>query len=241
MARLKGGITIDPSFFRQIEEFIQDNKNSVKNFKFGMDAAVMLYAYTTLAEAQKRSLGPLDPRMVGKRMTGHRFIGSSSGDVRRQPLYTSTAWKIPVRRISGAYFSGWFVKRVSLGVWMLSNNSREAYFIEFGINHAGTGLHDSAGNRVRIRRPILKLSVLAAYNFAASTNFDLVAFKGIFTSTYHSPHLYDPPTHRSSYNMSSGLEGQLRNMASSMSREQTGALMKSNSAWWSAASSRASK
>lgn len=240
MARFKTNtFQIDPSFFQQVREFIEDNRNSAKNFKFGMDAAVGLYAYTTLAEAQKRSAGPIDPQMRGTRLSGHRFIGNSNGEVRRQPIYSSTAWKIPVRRISGAYFSGWYAKRISLGYWMVSNTSREAYFIEFGINHQGTGLSDSAGNRVRIRRPILKLSVLAAYNYAEGTNFDLVAFQGIFESTYHSPHLYDPPTHRSPVSISAGLQSQLQKMASGLSTEATGAMMKSNSAWWSAASQRA--
>jgi hypothetical protein len=216
MARYKG-FYIDPNFFRQVEEFIQDNRHSAKNVKFGMDAVVMLYAMTALGEAQRRSRGPVDPRETGRRLSGHRFIGSVSGPSRREPLYSPTAWKIPVRRITGAYFSGWYTQRLALAYWMLSNHSREAYFIEFGINHQGTGVRDTAGNRVRIRRPILKLSVLAAYNIASQTNMDTGRISRNICRNVSLAELYASPTHGANrtYPVNANIMNALQNVAAS--------------------------
>ena len=61
------------------------------------------------------------------------------------------AWRVPVRRISGLYFASWKVRMVNRHTAELYNDSREAYFIEFGINPRGEGR--------RVRRPIRKLSL----------------------------------------------------------------------------------
>jgi hypothetical protein len=91
-------------------------------------------ALVHLGFAQKYSAGPVDP-------------------LQQNP---EAAWKVPVRRISGRYFFGWKIRRVTLGVWQVYNDSREAFFIEFGIHRNPTTGGVSAR---RIRRPINKLSV----------------------------------------------------------------------------------
>jgi hypothetical protein len=72
----------------------------------------------------------------------------------------SQAWKVPVRRITGTYYSSWKVRR-ALGGWQLYNDSREAYFIEFGINWRGQGR--------RVRRPIRKMSLRKTLQFMMTT------------------------------------------------------------------------
>lgn len=66
------------------------------------------------------------------------------------------AYKIPVQRITGRYFAGWTQRRLGNGHWILYNDSYEAYLIEYGIFQ-------------RVRRPILKLSVLGMLRFIQTT------------------------------------------------------------------------
>jgi hypothetical protein len=128
--RRKSFIQITDNSFNQIEEYLRwaETVGSPRNFNFGMNALVMFMAYTNLGIAQKMSAGPVDPQMKN----------------------AAAAWKIPVRRISENYFYGWKVRRLGFGSWQLYNDSREAYFIEFGIHQSGA----------RVRRPIRKLSLL---------------------------------------------------------------------------------
>lgn len=165
---------LSSSYFKQLEDWYNDNLRSAEEMMFAIDRTMMGYAYVTVGAAQRRSAGPLDPRSTNTRYipTGHYFVGSQAGSntpARRVQTYTvhsPLAWKIPVRRITGAYYKGWYARRVAPGIWEVSNKSREAYYIEYGINHIGTGAVGPAGQRVRIRRPILKLSVLEALTFA---------------------------------------------------------------------------
>lgn len=149
--RMRGtAIEISPSFFQELDEFIADNKANIESVHWATDKIIMGYAYSTVGFAQKRSAGLVDYQMKNK----------------------AAAWLIPVRRITGAYWTGWYAERLAPSVWMVSNKSREAYYIEFGINHTGTG-KQSTGGKVRIRRPILKLSIMEAMAFAVGTNFDI--------------------------------------------------------------------
>lgn len=162
------GFYIDPGSIDAFYQYAQDFKDNAEQFKFGMDKVIMMYAYLALAGAQKRSLGQVDPQMAN----------------------IAAAWKVPVRRITGAYFLGWEVQHLSLGVWALTNNSREAYFIEFGINHTITGAVGPNGMRVRIRRPIMKLACLEAIKIARESNavmnefVTMVAPSGLYQSPY---------------------------------------------------------
>lgn len=106
--------------------------------KINMLKLTQVMAFANQGFARKMSFGPEDP-------TGRN---------------TSLAWRIPVRRISSRYYLGWKVKEVPNG-WMVYNDSREAYYIEFGINWRGEGR--------RVRRPILRLSLLKTLEFMATT------------------------------------------------------------------------
>jgi hypothetical protein len=125
----RGVLSISLDTFNAIEEWIKWGE-SVKSeliTRRGMDILVRFMAYTNQGIAQRMSAGPLDP----------------------QQQRPQEAWKIPVRRITERYYFGWKVRRIGFGTWQLYNDSREAYFIEFGIHVSGR----------RVRRPIRKLSL----------------------------------------------------------------------------------
>lgn len=96
---------------------------------FYMNELVKMMALLNQGYARAMSFGPYDP-------------------TERHPEY---AWKTPVRRISQRYYLGWKVKQMRMGTFLLYNEEREAYFIEFGINWLGEGR--------RVRRPVRKLSL----------------------------------------------------------------------------------
>lgn len=167
MGRLGGtAYSISPSYFNQLRELAADFRTDSEKVMFGIDRAVAGYAAVCLGYAQRRSRGFLDPS-------------------EQNPQW---AWKIPVRRISGQYLVGWRVQHVGIGTWRTYNESREAYYIEFGINHEGTGVSGPQGTQVRIRRPILKLSVMDTIAFVRGTELDWLEFRGAFSlASYHSP------------------------------------------------------
>ena len=151
-------IQLDPSFFEAIENAILQSMRIRRQMPIAMDRLVRFMSYAHLGFAQKRSLGPVDP-------------------MQRRPEF---AWKIPVRRISGRYFFGWKVKRVGMGHYKMYNDSREAFFIEFGIHRNPYTGKPSAR---RIRRPIMKLSFLENLRFIQSTH---VANR-VWSSLYYPP------------------------------------------------------
>lgn len=118
-------------------------------FHIGMNQLCQLMAYVNQSFARKMSFGPEDP--AGTR--------------------SELAWKIPVRRITNRYYLGWKVRPIR-GGWQLYNDSREAYFIEFGINWRG-------GNR-RVRRPIQRLSLKKTMDYMATTQ----AYHRIWSEIY---------------------------------------------------------
>jgi len=130
-------LRIGPELFSAVENQIRWAEGVQRKLPVAMDRLVRFMAYTNLGIAQKMSLGPHDPNQAN----------------------TAYAWKIPVRRISGRYFFGWKVRRRGLGVWQLYNDSREAFFIEYGIH---------TSNR-RVRRPIRKLSLIRTMKFMMKT------------------------------------------------------------------------
>lgn len=131
----RGGVQISTETFNAIEEYIRWCYSVPSHMPVAMDILARMMALTNQGIAQEMSFGPLDP-------TGRRNA--------------SQAWKIPVRRISGHYLYGWRVRRISAATWMLYNDSREAYFIEFGI-HRQPGSGEVSARRVR--RPVRKLSL----------------------------------------------------------------------------------
>lgn len=128
MGRTMTGLRIGPEIFEAIENNIRQAERMKMNLPIALDQMVRMMAYMNLGFAQRSAAGPVDPRQ------------------QRPDL----AWRRPVRRISGRYYFGWKVRRVGLGTWQLFNDSREAYYIEFGIH---------VSNR-RVRRPIQKLSLM---------------------------------------------------------------------------------
>jgi hypothetical protein len=151
-------LAIDTSFFEAIENMIRQCERTRRGLPVAMDRLVRFMSYTHLGFAQKRSLGPVDP-------------------MQRRP---ELAWKVPVRRISGRYFFGWKVKRRGMGHYEMYNDSREAFFIEFGIHrNPATGLPSTR----RIRRPIMKLSFQENMRFLAKTHI----YHRVWASTYFPP------------------------------------------------------
>jgi hypothetical protein len=123
------------------------------NLHFYMNDLVMAMALTNQKIARKMSFGPYDSK-------GHD---------------TSMAWKIPVRRITERYYLGWKIRQISEAVWQLYNDSREAYYIEFGINWLGEGR--------RVRRPIRKLSLRRTMETMMRTT----AYHRIWVDIYSNP------------------------------------------------------
>jgi hypothetical protein len=112
-----------------------------------------LMALVNQGFARKMSFGPEDPTGANNEL----------------------AWRLPVRRISGRYYLGWKVRPVR-GGWELYNDSREAYFIEYGINWLGGGR--------RVRRPVQRLSLKQTMDYMAST----MAYHRIWGEIYRTRH-----------------------------------------------------
>jgi hypothetical protein len=125
------------SFFEPTKETFEALESAIRwaeeevpyLLRHSMNELVFHMAVLNQGIARKMSYGPYDPNGIN----------------------SSLAWKLPVRRISERYYLGWKVRQIRPGVWQLYNDSREAYFIEFGINWLGEGR--------RVRRPIRKLSL----------------------------------------------------------------------------------
>lgn len=114
-----------------------------------MNRLTMYMSLYHQGEARKMSFGPYDPS------------GKNAG----------LAWRTPsqgIRRISERYYLGWKVKSMGLGSWMIYNDSREAFYIEYGISMVGWGenRHVPEG---RIRRPTNKLAGRRTIEWALST------------------------------------------------------------------------
>lgn len=137
-------LRISPDFFNALENRIQHELSATGRYRVGMDFLVRYMAYVNLGYAQKYALGPVDP----------------------QQNRPDLAWRIPVRRISGRYFFGWKVQRKGLAHYELRNDSREAFFIEFGI-HRNPMTGQVAARRQR--RPILKLSLIRTLQYLQRT------------------------------------------------------------------------
>lgn len=82
------------------------------------------------------------------------------GVVDRRATNTALAYKIPVRRITGRLFAGWKVSRLGPARYMVYNDDRAAWVLEEDI--------DQRSGR-RMRRPILKLSVMQMLKLIQTT------------------------------------------------------------------------
>lgn len=158
-----GAIELTPESFNALEAAIRWAEVEVpQRFNQGMNMLAQHMALVNQAEARTMSAGQWD---VSQSQPG-------------------AAWKIPVRRITGRYFVSWRVRARGKGAWELYNNSREAYFIEFGISEVGWG----AGRHVpkgRVRRPVRKLSLRKTLEYMMRTQAYHRVWADIFSSPRH--------------------------------------------------------
>lgn len=167
-----------PETFRGLEEAIRWAELEVpRNIQKAMNELVFHMALLNQDIARKMSFGVLDPQQTGvhHQLTGRKFIAGTSGPATPEPQYkvSQLAWKIPVRRITQKYYLGWKVRQLKYAVWQLYNDSREAYYIEFGIH---TSLR-------RVRRPIRKLSLRKTMEIMLTTD----AYQRIWVDIYADP------------------------------------------------------
>jgi hypothetical protein len=127
MTTRQQGLHITTDTFNGIEEYIRWAQSRPREFPRAMNLLIRFMAYTDQGFSQRMSAGVYDPR-------------------EEKP---ALAWKIPVRRITEKYFLGWKTKKVTQGVWQVYNDSRAAFYVEFGIHVSGS----------RVRRPIRKLAL----------------------------------------------------------------------------------
>lgn len=168
MARLTGKSYRNFEPYKSSRAFLEPDKDTIdgleqairwaeeevpSNLLRSMNELVFHMALINQGIARKMSFGPYDPNEENP----------------------GRAWKVPVRRIAGAFYVGWKIRRVKPGVWQLFNDSREAYFIEFGINWLG-------GER-RVRRPIRKLSLRRTMEQMMSTQ----AYHRVWVDIYANP------------------------------------------------------
>lgn len=171
MARIKGyhpagtiGVLVENNWLAMCEDYIVQLQQSKSRLEPGMDHLARTLALYQMSQAQLMSLGPYDPLQHMK----------------------NAAWKIPVRRITSRYYKGWKFKRLFPGIWATYNDSREAYYIEFGIHIS----------RRRIRRPIRKLSTIRTLRWAQSSKVGHRIWDEVFAPMNEfGPHAQLTPTH----------------------------------------------
>jgi hypothetical protein len=146
--RLEYKKLFNSDFFDQIENLALDVKAASQNVHPAMDMMAEIMANVHHDYARIMSLGPIDRLMTRPQL----------------------AWKIPVRRITQRYFNRWQVKRVGHGAWFSFNDSREAFYIEFGIHTSGR----------RVRRPIRKLATIKTLRFVQSTKVGYRVWDSIY-------------------------------------------------------------
>lgn len=137
MGRSATQISWGEDIFEALENTIVNCQRMRRGLPVAMDRACRFCSYAQLGFGQKRAAGPVDPEQARPEL----------------------AWRIPVRRISGRYFFGWKVKRVGMGWWQFYNDSREAFYIEYGIHTSPRA----------IRRPVHKLSFIDTLRFLEGT------------------------------------------------------------------------
>lgn len=134
-----------------------------QNLRKAMHDLAYIMAVVNQVEARKMSAGPVDPY------------------AERPEL----AWRTPsqgIRRITGNYYNRWQVRNIRPGVWQLFNDSREAYFIEFGISEVGWAPNRYVPAR-RIRRPVRKMSLRRTMEYMMRTH----AYHRIWVDAYANP------------------------------------------------------
>lgn len=158
MGQRQATLSFDTSIFEAIENYIKWCQLVPRKMPGAMDMLCRQLSYAHLAFAQADSLGPVDPRQE----------------------HPELAWQRPVRRISGRFFFGWKARRITRGLWESYNDSREAFFIEFGIHR---NPHTGQVSPRRIRRPINKLALKKTLQFMAKS----AVVDRVWTDVYFPP------------------------------------------------------
>jgi hypothetical protein len=150
-----------------IEQYIRWAEVEVpNNMNFHLDRLAHHMALMDQGFSRKMSFGPYDPS--GRKM--------------------ELAWRTPeqgIRRISQAYYLGWKLKKLRPGHYRVYNNTKEAYFIEFGISQVGFGENRHVPRR-RIRRPVRKLALIKTMRFMMTTQ----AYHRVWTDIFRARHTY---------------------------------------------------
>lgn len=123
-------------------------KQANMKLPMAMNALAQILARVDQRYSMQMSAGPVDPREQNPK----------------------AAWRIPVRRITGAYYQNWHIRRVAPGVWIVYNPTREAYYIEYGIHTSGR----------RVRRPVRKMALIKTLKFADRQKVGGYVWEGIF-------------------------------------------------------------
>jgi hypothetical protein len=135
-------------FANELFAFSQQLRQANLKMPVAMNTLAQILARIDQNYSMRMSSGPRDPRQQNPQ----------------------AAWKIPVRRITGAYFQNWHVRRVARGVWVVYNPTREAYYIEYGIHPSGR----------RVRRPIRKMALIKTLKFADRHKVGQFVWEGIY-------------------------------------------------------------
>ncbi len=126
--------------------------NSVADFAKALDQGSRQFAEVMDTAAQLWA-------MLIKGLVQQKYRGPSSG---------GAAGTIPVRRLTGRTYASWKVKRLRKGAWEIYSEERGAYMVEYGLGSN------------RVRRPVLKMSVVGSLRFIARTRFSNMIMKETF-------------------------------------------------------------
>lgn len=148
---IPGAFQVNRKLFNELDDHIRSLQTGSRQHDDAMDLLTRLLAMTHKGFAQAKSRGAVSP----------------SGSAGRP-------WVIPVRRITQDYYRGWIVRRIGRGAYLVTNLSREAVFIEFGINPR---VPEDA-----VRRPIMKMSAVATLRFVQRTQISQRFAQGTFGS-----------------------------------------------------------
>jgi hypothetical protein len=139
-------ITFTKEFLNALDDWVAWCESNPRKMRYADNRLAQFGALIQLGAAQKLSGGP-----------------------RRDPSRTAhpQAWGTPVPRITYAYWLGWRVRKIANAHWILTNDSREAFYIEFGLHR---NPYTGEASPRRVRRPIMKKALKEALIFMAGSN-----------------------------------------------------------------------
>lgn len=165
-----------PATFRTLSEVLPGRTK----IELSSDFFAALEDYIAWAENVPRKMRQAEDylaRFLSLLMLGH--VQKESGGPRRDPSNKPhpLAWMTPVPRVTDRYYLGWRVQRIRKGTWILTNDSREAFYIEYGLHrNPRTGQPSPR----RIRRPIMKRAFQKTAIQASSTAVGHRIFAEVF-------------------------------------------------------------